>query len=151
MHAICSREFPEFGPWAFASSPDDTKQQQADLRLFINMCLYLLKLLGCPIPPLDPEDLQAACKAIAVPVRGGRDLLEAPKEFPSSTKAVGNRRMFIRSKYSSKEYREGQLDPWGPLECSWGPRTRYAIATSSKGTPPSSSSQHSVKQKICSL
>lgn len=64
MHAICSREFPEFGPWAFASSPDDTKQQQADLRLFINMCLYLLKLLGCPIPPLDPEDLQAACKAI---------------------------------------------------------------------------------------
>ncbi|CDJ70525.1 hypothetical protein, conserved [Eimeria necatrix] len=65
MHARCSREFPEFGPWAFASSPDDTKQQQADLRLFINMCLYLLKLLGCAIPPLDPEDLQAACKAIA--------------------------------------------------------------------------------------
>ncbi|CDJ47987.1 hypothetical protein, conserved [Eimeria brunetti] len=58
------RDFPEFGPWAFSSGPEDEKQQKHELLLFMGLCFRLLHLLGFSMPLLASDDMQAASEAI---------------------------------------------------------------------------------------
>ncbi|CDI75406.1 hypothetical protein, conserved [Eimeria praecox] len=58
------RDFPDFGPWAFSTWTEEEKPQDSDVRLFVGLCFRLLSLLGCQMPPLDYNNIEAAGEAI---------------------------------------------------------------------------------------
>ncbi|XP_026190461.1 uncharacterized protein LOC34620526 [Cyclospora cayetanensis] len=73
------RDFPEFGPWAFSSGTEESKQQQADTHLFLGMVIYLLHILGCDMPQVGPDNFEDASNAISTPLRY---LLTATVHYP---------------------------------------------------------------------
>ncbi|CDJ61836.1 hypothetical protein, conserved [Eimeria maxima] len=58
------RDFPDFGPWAFSSTAEDGRHKKNDLRLFVGLCFRLLSLLGCQLPDIDYDCVEAAIEAI---------------------------------------------------------------------------------------
>lgn len=61
------RDFPDFGPWAFSSTAEDGRHKKNDLRLFVGLCFRLLSLLGCQLPDIDYDCVEAAIEAIREP------------------------------------------------------------------------------------